>query len=394
MILDTFPSAEEFYKTYWNKKPFLVKNAIDASLFDDMIDGDYLAGLALEEDIKSRIVSTSEDGNAWACEHGPFDDDHFSTLGENNWALLVQNVEQYHKDTAKLLQNFNISPRWLMDDIMVSYSTPHGSVGPHTDSYHVFLTQGIGKRQWKVSHAPIIDPDHIEGQDLKVLKHSFDGDTVEVTIGDVLYIPPHFAHEGKTIDTAMTFSIGFLGPTLSEMLTEFGLHIEQAKVLNKRYSGQNIDPTSAAFLIADTAQKTIQSDLISAIQSDEFPIWMAEYFSKPTHDDAENIEAPEEQLTEGQIQKALEDGVFLHKYDHIKLALTTSADAHVYIAVYGKVIISIPSDNSVAIDWLNHGNAMSLETINMAQDKSIFLSAVTALYNHGALYFDDGLIDE
>ena len=127
MILNEFPSTDDFYKTYWGKKPFIVRGAIDQDLFDDLIDGDSLAGLSLEEDIKSRLVITEPENNKWICHHGPFPEDKFSTLGDSNWNLLVQNVEQYHPETAQLLSAFNFSPRWLMDDIMVSYSATGGS---------------------------------------------------------------------------------------------------------------------------------------------------------------------------------------------------------------------------------------------------------------------------
>jgi len=156
MILDKFPDPKEFYETYWGKKPFIVKQSIDPSIFDSLIDGNTLAALAMEDDVKSRIVITEKTGHKWTCKHGPFEEEAFSDLGENNWSLLVQNVEQYHTDTSQLLQHFHFSPRWLMDDIMVSYSTTGGTVGPHTDSYHVFLVQGQGKRRWKISDT-IID---------------------------------------------------------------------------------------------------------------------------------------------------------------------------------------------------------------------------------------------
>jgi len=285
LILDKFPTTDEFYKTYWGQKPFLVRGAVAANLFNDFIDGDTLAGLSLEEDVKSRIVTTAPEGGKWSCQHGPFEEDHFSGLGDKNWSLLVQDVEKYHPDTAKLLNSFDFLPSWLLDDIMVSYSAKDGSVGPHTDSYHVFLVQGMGKRLWTVSDTPIENEECIEGLDLKVFKEGVHGKAVEVTIGDVIYIPPHFAHEGITLDHAMTFSIGFLGPKMSELFIEYGYYLEANELHNKRYEGQGLSSESVSHIIPTQAQETIKSDLLSTLKTPSFSEWLVEYFSKDSEDD-------------------------------------------------------------------------------------------------------------
>ncbi len=320
MILDTLPTAEEFYKTYWGKKPFIVRGYISQDLIESLIDGDTLAGLSLEEDIKSRIITNNKDGNDWVCDHGPFVEDRFADLGDRDWSLLVQNVEQYHTDTAGLLSRFQFSPRWLMDDIMVSFSAPGGSVGPHTDSYHTFLVQGIGKRTWKISTRRVDDDRYVDNPDVKVLAHGFEGETYEVTAGDVIYMPPFFGHEGRTLDAAMTFSVGFLGPKLSEMLGEYAQYLEENEEANTRYLGDGLDENSGGFNIATSTQGDIRNSLIDTINSDEFVIWMAKYFSAPTHDEVDNIDAWPD------------DG------EHVKQAITTSAAGKSYRAIYGEII--------------------------------------------------------
>lgn len=284
MILDQFPSIDEFYKTYWGHKPFVVTGGVDSALFKEFIDGDTLAGLSLEEDIKSRLVKTAPEGGKWTCDYGPFDEDYFSTLGEKNWSLLVQNVDKHHPPTAALLESFNFSPRWLLDDIMVSYSATGGSVGPHTDSYHVFLVQGIGRRLWRIGNAPVQNEVCIEGLELKVLKNGVEGVDIEVTMGDVIYIPPNFAHEGTTLESAMTFSVGFLGPKMSELFIEYGYYLEQEETHNKRYIGQGLNAESARLEIPMQAKDTIKDELLNALHTDSFSEWLVEYFSN-TEDD-------------------------------------------------------------------------------------------------------------
>lgn len=279
MILEKFPTPEEFYKKYWNQKLFVVRGGIAPTLFDTLIDGDTLAGLSLEEDIKSRLVMTASEGEKWTCEHGPFDEDRFQTLGNKNWSLLVQNVEKYHTDTATLLEHFNFSPRWLLDDIMVSYSAAGGSVGPHTDSYHVFLVQGEGRRLWRVGSMPVENEDCIDGLDLKVLKDGVQGEEIIVEKGDVIYIPPKFAHEGTTLENAMTFSIGFLGPKMSELFIEYGYYLEQTEIDNKRYVGKGLTVESACLEVPFSAKETIKNDLLNTLDKDSFSDWLNAYFS-------------------------------------------------------------------------------------------------------------------
>ena len=389
MILDKFPSVTEFYQTYWNQKPFVVRGGVDASIFQDLIDGNSLAALSLEEDVKSRIVFSSPEGDKWSCEHGPFDEDYFSTLDETHWNLLVQNVEQYHTDTAKLLQKFHFAPRWLMDDIMVGYSAEGGSVGPHTDSYHVFLVQGQGRRQWTIGREVLIKGDCIEGLELKVLKKHVDGESVEVAMGDVIYIPPNFAHEGITLEEAITFSIGFLGPQMSDLMIEYGHYLsEQSDGVNKRYSGEGMTAQSGAFIISTDDQSTIQNNLTNAIKSDDFATWLAQYFSTPTYDDVENIEARENQLSSSDLFEAIRNGQNLYKPEHIKLAITHSPDGGLNLAVYGEVIETLPVQDKL-IHLLNDGKILNAQDIDALGGEGNLSNIVTFLYNRNVLFFED-----
>jgi len=383
IILNKFPNIDEFYNKYWGKKPFIVRNAIDKNIFNTLIDGDSLAGLALEEDIKSRLVISEPENNKWACHHGPFDEDKFSTLEDSNWSLLVQNVDQYHPETSQLLEAFNFSPLWLMDDIMVSYSTVGGSVGPHTDSYHVFLVQGKGKRKWKISHDIIENEEHLDNIELLVLKDGFEGSETEVSIGDVIYIPPHFGHEGVTTEEAMTFSVGFLGPKLSEMMAEYSHYLEQRPELNKRYTGQGLDPSSAAFSIAPTAINSIGNHLIDTIEDNSFSTWMAEYFSTSTHDEYHSSDSEKDDIDSADLLNYLKDGSMLYRPEHIKIAMTESDNGSTNLAAYGEIII-IPTAYQEIVSWLNNNHRISIDDIN--EDELITL--VTELYNKGILVME------
>lgn len=217
-------TANEFLKNYWHKKPLLIKNAIPG--FNGLLTPEELAGLACEDEVQSRIVE--EIKGKWHASHGPFNEDDFVNLPEtpdpkHRWTLLVQSVNHHLHKASELLSRFNFIPHARLDDLMVSYAPDGGGVGPHFDSYDVFLLQGQGKRLWRISDQT--DLTLVEGAPLRILK-SFDT-TQEwlVEAGDLLYLPPHLAHWGIAVSDGdvdcMTYSIGFRAPKVQELATEF-----------------------------------------------------------------------------------------------------------------------------------------------------------------------------
>lgn len=213
-----------FLAEYWQKKPLLIKNAI--SNFEGLLSPEELAGLACEDDVQSRIVEYIK--GKWHTSHGPFEDEDFASLPQNpstqhNWTLLVQSVNHYLPEGAALLQRFDFIPHARLDDLMVSYAPDGGGVGPHFDSYDVFLLQGQGKRLWRISEQT--DLSLIEGAPLRILQNFDTAQEWLLEAGDMLYLPPHLAHwgiavsEGKT--DCMTYSIGFRAPKNQELATEF-----------------------------------------------------------------------------------------------------------------------------------------------------------------------------
>lgn len=214
----------QFLAEYWQKKPLLIKNAIPN--FTGLLSPDELAGLACEDEVQSRIVKYKK--GKWVAEHGPFDEDDFAKLTDkptkqNNWTLLVQSVNHHLPEGAALLQLFDFIPHARLDDLMVSYAPNSGGVGPHFDSYDVFLLQGQGKRVWRISEQT--DLSLVEGAPLRILQHFETAEEWLVEAGDLLYLPPHLAHWGIAVTDegvdCMTYSIGFRAPKNQELATEF-----------------------------------------------------------------------------------------------------------------------------------------------------------------------------
>ena len=379
--LDALPSIVDFYAHYWNKRPFLVRDAIDQAVMDGLITPDELAGLSMEETAHARMVTRKD----WACQFGPFTEEDFNTAGKPPWSLLVQNVEQFHPDTATLLRAFNFAPRWLMDDIMVSFSTKGGTIGGHIDSYHVFLVQGQGSRRWTIGREPIIDEAYIDGLDLKILKDPIDGNTVEVTSGDILYIPPHFAHEGITLDDALTFSVGFLGPKLSELYGAYGQHLADHDALDHRYVGEGLSADSSGFTLSIDAVEALRNHLGKPLSTPAFSEWLAAFFTGSTSEDIAQYSERDDTLSLAAFTEALQARAGLIKPAHVKFALTPSPKG-TYILGFDRETFDTNDAALAVILSLMKEDAV---TTNDTPELLDHLDLLRTLYNHQALEFID-----
>ena len=387
--LDALPSIVDFYAHYWNKRPFLVRDAIDRTVMDGLIAPDELAGLSMEEAARSRMVTSPAASNDWACRFGPFAEEDFNTADEPPWSLLVQNVEQFHPDTATLLRAFNFAPRWLMDDIMVSFSTRGGTIGGHVDSYHVFLVQGQGSRRWTIGGEPIIDEAYIDGLDLKILKDPIDGDTVEVASGDILYIPPHFAHEGITLDDALTFSVGFLGPKLSELYGAYGQHLAENDELDRRYVGEGLSADSSGFTLSIDAVAALRDYLGGPLGTPAFAEWLAAFFTGSTNEDIEQYSERDDTLSLAAFTEALRARAGLIKPADVKFALTpspTPSSGGAYSLGFDRETFDIDDAALAVILSLMKEDAV---TTNGTPELLDHLDLLRTLYNHQALEFID-----
>ena len=229
-----------FLRRHWHKKPLLVRGAIPG--FTGPFSARDLFALAGRDDVESRLVV--RDGARWSLAHGPFRRADFAALPARNWTLLVQGVNLVHPLGDALLRQFSFLPFARLDDLMVSYAAPGGGVGPHVDSYDVFLLQGFGKRRWRYGAQ-----DNIElrrGLPLKILRRfaPTENDTLEA--GDMLYLPPHIAHDGVAIDACTTYSIGFRAPGATELGAAFLDFLRDGLDLPGRYADADLAATSAA----------------------------------------------------------------------------------------------------------------------------------------------------
>lgn len=237
MQLEQF-DAEVFLSECWQKKPRLIRNPWKAWV--NPLAPDELAGLACEEEVESRLVL--QNGHTWKLEHGPFPERRFVRLGDRPWTLLVQSVDQFVPEVARLTLPFRFIPNWRIDDLMVSYATDGGGVGPHFDQYDVFLIQGLGRRRWRVG--PFCDQSTplLANDDLRLLPGFEATHEWILDPGDILYVPPGVAHEGIAIgQDCMTYSIGFRAPSASELASGWIEHLMGQPERDVRYSDPDLE---------------------------------------------------------------------------------------------------------------------------------------------------------
>lgn len=228
-----------FLESNWQQKPTLIKNFCGE--FDEPLDAQELAGLALEAGIESRLVATGGADN-YSLRHSPFQEQDFLDLPATDWTLLVQAVDLWVPAVAELKSLFSFLPAWRIDDVMVSHAVPGGGVGPHFDQYDVFLLQGAGKRTWKLGGKCSEESLQVLDSGLKLLKEFKPEQEVTVEYGDVLYIPPGYGHWGIAVEPGLCYSIGFRAPSQGELLEALSdLAIEQQTSFD-RYCDEQAQP--------------------------------------------------------------------------------------------------------------------------------------------------------
>ena len=213
-------TASQFMRKHWHKKPLLVRQAIPG--FKAPIPRARLLAMAGEEGVESRLIQQLE-GDNWKLSHGPLSRRSLPALTKPGWTVLVQGVDMHDAKAHELLQQFRFVPEARLDDLMISFATDEGGVGPHFDSYDVFLLQAHGKRRWRIGRQK--DLSLQPGKPLKVLSHFEPEEEFVLEPGDMLYLPPKWAHDGVAEGECMTYSIGFRSPDRSELGRELLLRM-------------------------------------------------------------------------------------------------------------------------------------------------------------------------
>ena len=238
-------SPSQFMRRHWQKKPLLVRQAIPQ--FSPPVLRADLFVLAAQEGVESRLVQLVK--GVWKLRHGPFQRRSLPALSQPDWTLLVQGVDLHHDAVNALMQQFRFVPDARLDDLMISYASDGGGVGPHFDSYDVFLLQAHGRRRWRIGRQK--DLALREGIALKVLAQFEPEEEFVLEPGDMLYLPPRYAHDGVAEGECMTYSIGFRAPARQELAQELLVRLaedageEEAALLYRDAKQEAVDTPAA-----------------------------------------------------------------------------------------------------------------------------------------------------
>ena len=310
---------EEFLRDYWQKKPLLIRNAFP--YFESPISPDELAGLALEEEVESRIVLEKGE-TPWELRNGPFTEKTFEKLPESHWTLLVQAVDQWVPEVNQLLDYFRFIPNWRLDDLMISYAPDKGGVGPHFDYYDVFLLQGLGKRHWKIGQMCDNKSPRLENTRLKILSEFHTTDEWVLEPGDMLYIPPGIAHWGTAVgEDCMTYSIGFRAPGHADIISEVGQEIALSIADDLRFSDPDLLLQNNPGEISAKAIDQVRHILTQHLTSENIAHWFGKFMTERKY-----IEQTEEEpmdIDADEWQSALADGQLLWRHPAARVAYHT-----------------------------------------------------------------------
>ncbi len=275
-------SPDDFLNDHWQKKPLLIRQAIPN--FQTPLSSDELAELALEDEVESRII-IENGATPWELKQGPFTEESFAGLPDNHWTLLVQAVDHWVPEIHALLEEFYFLPRWRVDDIMISYASDGGNVGPHFDQYDVFLLQAEGQRRWQIGPVYDSSSETIKGTPLHILSEFETLDEYILEPGDMLYLPPGVGHHGVALGECMTISVGFRAPSHRDILMQFTDFVADRLPESKRYSDADQLKATNPAEIDDKALDRLQSILHEYTENRELlGQWFGEMMTQPKYE--------------------------------------------------------------------------------------------------------------
>ena len=266
----------QFLRDYWHKKPLLIRQAVPG--MSPLVSFDALAKLASENFVESRLI-TASDGQ-WDMQHGPLTE--LPPRSQPGWTMLVQGVNLVDAKADALLRQFRFIPDARLDDLMISFATDGGGVGPHFDSYDVFLLQAQGRRRWRISAQQ--DLSLVEGMPLKILQNFVADEEYVLEPGDMLYLPPHYAHDGVAEGDCMTYSVGFRSPSYQELGEAFLQFMADSIDLPGRYADPDLELSNKPAEIPRHMLATIVEEMNKVrFDEEDVTIFLGEHLSEPKH---------------------------------------------------------------------------------------------------------------
>lgn len=369
-----------FLREFWQKRPLLIRNAFPG--FVTPIEPEDLAGLACEEMALSRIISHDRATDRYTLRTGPFAEDEFPGMPQRDWTLLVQDVDKWDADVAALLAHFAFLPRWRIDDVMISFAAPGGSVGAHVDQYDVFLLQAKGHRRWQIDASPNPPLDFRDDAEIKLLREFTPTHDWVLAPGDMLYLPPGVPHHGVAEDACLTFSVGMRAPSAAELLGDFVDTLAADADEALRYHDPDLAPARDPFEIDAAAMGRVVEALNMLRMND--PERLGDWFGRfiTTYRSAGIVAAPDADLDPARIGRAMAEGARLLRNPFSRMAWRRAArGAHLYVAGH---VLALP-----LADARRLANAESIDGAEWAALSPQGRAAVCELAASGHYHLDE-----
>ncbi len=373
---------ETFLRDTWQQKPLLIRNPW--AEWQNPLEPDELAGLACEPEVESRLVIGAQ--GSWAVEHGPLAEARFAKLGQEPSTLLVQAVDHHVPEVAALIAPFRFIPNWRIDDVMVSYATDGGGVGPHFDQYDVFLIQGHGRRRWRVGQHCDADSPLLQHEDLRLLAEFEATDEWLLEPGDILYVPPGIAHDGVAVgDDCMTYSIGFRAPSRSELITDFADDLVADMEDDDRYTDPGLRAQSNPGEISARALDSLHAMITEKLADRQaFARWFGGYNSKPKYPEVDW--RPEEPASTEDVREYLAGGTMLTRNPASRFSFVREG-TELLLFVDGECF-ECQGDTAAFAETL-----CAEDVINVAGEfagSEAVQTLIVQLINQGSVAFEDG----
>ncbi len=376
--------TDAFLRDYWQQKPLLIKNPWQS--WSDPLEPDELAGLACEEGVESRLITHAGANDSWVLEHGPLPEARFNALGQKKWTLLVQAVDHFVPEVAALIEPFRFVPNWRIDDIMVSYATDGGGVGPHFDQYDVFLIQGLGQRRWQVGQPCDQDTALLPHEDLRLLANFDAIDEWICEPGDILYLPPGVAHNGVAIsDHCMTYSVGFRAPSRSELIGYWADDLLADMKDDDRFGDPAMRPQNNPGEIESNAIDQLHKMITEKMGDREaFARWFGQYNTTPKYPDTDW--SPQASLAPRQLRENVAVGLSLHRNPASRFSFIRQ-QANIILLYVDGVCFRCADQTATFAEMLCAQNQIHLDQNSIESNETITL--LGRLYDQGSVTFTE-----
>lgn len=349
---------EYFLQHYWQKRPRVFRNAYQQL---PAFDYETLVEMAADDRVESRLIQGAD--HDWQLDHGPFVASDLVDMPTTDWTLLVQDVDKFNAELARMLVDFDFVPDWRLDDIMVSYAAPGGSVGPHTDAYDVFLLQAAGHRRWQLSNTPVTQPKWLADCDLRILDNFHAEQSFVLGPGDMLYLPPHYAHHGVAEDFCMTYSVGFRAPSGQELLDAVLIKLLETGQGEQRFRdpvGVSVTNTAEITATAINGFRGLLADTL-AYAEPQLPEIIGELVTtpKPSLEDAIDDTLPLEPVEHDDLDDYFQQGGELTRNRLLRIAWVV--DEHKLQVFYAGQSVTLAETEHAAVERISEQDVLTAE---------------------------------